>query len=131
MLLFGLLTVAATAFAERPVYRALDERGGVTYTDRPAAAEAPVRLRPAAGPRPLQSDAAVVRGASERLYLERLRIEARQPRPVLLYQPRVDPPARSTPPSQPHWRLRNRWDPGLPDAPPASSSERRYYDGTR
>lgn len=129
-LVLCLVVVATSAVAERPVYRALDARGGVTYSDRPSAAGAPVRLRLPAGPSGLQSDAATARSESERLYYERLRLEERRPRPVLLYQPRAEPTIRSAPQSLPHWRLRSRYDPNLPDSQPASSLERRYhYDG--
>ena len=130
MLAFALAAVATSVLADRPVYRALDANGGVTYTDRPTAAGDPVRLRPPAGPSGLQSDAAVARSESDRLYYERLRLESLQPRPVLLFQPRAEPTVRSEPQSLPHWRLRSRYDPKLPDSQPASSLERRYhYDG--
>jgi hypothetical protein len=126
--------MAPAAHAERPVYRNLDDKGGVVYSDRALGpGSARVKNWKAANPSPAQYDSAVLQAQSERIYYERLRAEDRIPRPIAVYQPRRDA-ARAAPlaaplADYPPHRLRPRWDPNLPDSPAPSLERQYYYDG--
>lgn len=133
--LLGFLLALAVlgAAAEQPVYREVDPRGSVVYTDRPERSSAPkVKMWTPANPSPLQYDAALTQSDADRMHYERLRAEDRRPRPVLLYSPSrpggfIAPSgSRTVPPSTPH---RFRWDPSLPDSQPPTLERRYYYEG--
>jgi hypothetical protein len=129
-LVIGLGVMAPAAHAERPVYRNLDDTGGVVYSDRALGpGSARVKSWKAASPSRSQYNAAVLRAESDRLYYERLRAEDRIPRPIAVYPPRHDVPQVTFPADYPPHRLRPRWDPNLPDSPAPSLERRYYYDG--
>jgi curved DNA-binding protein CbpA len=80
-LVIGLGVMAPAAHAERPVYRNLDDTGGVVYSDRALGpGSARVKIWKSANPSRAQYDAAVLRAESDRLYYERLRAEDLVPR---------------------------------------------------
>src|SRR6267142_2733964 len=96
-LVIGLGVITPAAHAERPVYRNLDDTGGVVYSDRALGpGSARVKIWKAANPSRSQYDAAVLQAETDRLYYERLRAEDRIPRPIVVYQPRRDA-ARAAP----------------------------------
>ncbi len=126
-----LVLASGAAQGERPVYRALDECGGVTYSDRPAATAAtPLKNYQSPNPSPAGYHAARLRADTERVYYERLRAEDRLPVPIVTYDPRAQPvPSRPRLGPLPPHRLHGRWDPNLPDSPAPSLDRHYLYDG--
>jgi hypothetical protein len=126
-------SLTSAALAGGPVYKDVDTQGNAIYTDRPAKASSKAITNrvapPLSGP---AYDAAVLRAESDRIALERNRLENLQPRKSVTYSA---PPGYSQQPSpmptpfepySPRW---SRWDPNLPPSP-APSLERNYnYNG--
>lgn len=133
-LLVVMLAAAGLAHADRTVYRNLDARGGVTYSDRPEGrSSAPVRMWTPANPSSFEYASARLLSDSERIQYLRMQAEDRRPRPIVTYQPGGRPatlaPRFTYPSDVPPFRARGRWDPYLPDSQPPSLERRYHYDG--
>lgn len=127
--LFAVGAIALAAQAEsQGVYRSIDESGRVIYSDRPAGKKSePVKPAAPSSPSRFEYDSAVMRAESDRIQMQRMEWEDRQPRPFTVYDPRGLQRPPYAPPRQPGIHI--RLDPNLPDSP-APSLERTYlYNG--
>jgi hypothetical protein len=133
VLALGGTAVAFAAFAGKPVYKDVDDRGRTVYSDRPTQGSSkPIRDRIPPDPGAAGYDAAQNRAESDRLTLQGVRLENLQPRRVATYDP---PPgyAQHRPASpvqfRPDYAPRSRWDPSLPPSPSPSLDRNYYYNG--
>lgn len=118
--------------AESTVYRGTDATGRTIYSDRPALSgnrQIPKRVSPE--PSAARYDEAVARAESERIALQRSLLENRQPRKIVVYDPRNDTGRSVTPMQRPDagYGPRARWDPRLPDSPVPSLERNYQYNG--
>ena len=127
----AMLATVALATDRPAIYRHVDARGNVTYSDRPETkASTKVKIWAPRDPSGTEYAAALMRSESDRIYELRLQAEERRPRPVVTYLPRspvqssVFVDSSNVPP-----RARRRWDPNLPESQPPSLERRYYYDG--
>jgi hypothetical protein len=124
ILCLALSFAAAGASAERPVYRNVDAGGRVTYSDRGNAESDRVQQWTPASPGSDEYYSARARAESDERYYRQQQYEERQPRPILIYDPRGW--AAQRPPALPSTRW---YDPNLPSSQPPSLERRYYYDG--
>lgn len=127
--LLALAAIAIGAQAEaQGVYRSLDESGRVIYSDRPTGKQSdPVKPPTPGSPSRYEYESAVLRAESDRIYMQRLEAENRQPRPFTVY----DPQGLQRPPYAPrrYPGINIRLDPNLPDSPPPSLERTYLYNG--
>ena len=132
MFLRPVLTIAAIVLASQAaaegVYRSIDESGRILYSDRPAGKLSEAVRPPTPGnPSRYEYDSAILRAESDRVHMQRLEAENRQPRPFTVYDPRGLQRPPYAPPRYPGINI--RLDPNLPDSPPPSLERTYIYNG--
>lgn len=124
-LVAALALVAMAAHAERPLYRNVDADGRVTYSDRGDAESERVQQSTPVSPDSHDYYGGRARADSDERYYQQQQYENRQPRPILIYDPR----GWATTPQQPAYPGTRWYDPNLPPSQPPSLERRYYYDG--
>lgn len=120
----ALAIVAADASAQRALYRNVDDEGRVTYSDRGDAGSDRVQQWTPTSPDSHDYYGGRARADSDERYYQQQQYENRQPRPILIYDPRGW--ASQRPPELPSTRL---YDPNLPNSQQPTLERRYYYDG--
>ena len=125
VLCFALALAAADAGAERPLYRNVDADGRVTYSDRGDADSERVQQWTPVSPDSHDYYGGRARAASDERSYWQQQHENRQPRPILIYDPR----GWAATPQSPAYPGTRWYDPNLPPSQPPSLERRYYYDG--
>lgn len=119
---FACAATSGAVGADRKLYKGVDEKGNVVYSDRPAKADhSPEKRKPTNVASP---EATRQLEAERQDMIQRRREEEVRARQFRQQQERASQPPRSS--SQ---NVVRRTDPNLPDAPPPSSDRRYYYGG--